>query len=761
VEELNKHFEAIVAEFLRTRKLRSSQDSVLRESLGHYPSAWAWEIDSEGKILWCSPELHASLGYQPEDLIGKPFVSIAQTSESTMDLQKALSLQQPIFNLKVRSKTQDGISVTLLLNAIYRKSGSPSQRGYRGVTHVIKVDEKTPIEGVSHPQIVEDERLTSPPPLATAWESAPSYSLQNGEFHSLEAPDPSQIPILPQISNGSLRIPILGQQDVILGVMEFERGSDEPEWTEDDKELANTISQQLAHAIQDIRSYQLTQQALEEMRKADQLKTEFLANMTHELRTPLNSIIGFSRVILKGLDGPITETQKQDLTSIYNAGQHLLGLINNILDFSKIESGKMDLDFTEVNLSEIILSVMDTAAGLVRGRPIEISSLVPESLPKVWGNSIRIRQILLNLLSNAIKFTDEGRIGIAAKVRDDTRREIIVSVFDSGPGIAPEDIGKLFEPFSQLEGSPTRIYGGTGLGLSICRHLVELHGGRIWVESTLGKGSSFYFTLPTVPIEPSIGELLEAPIILAVYSDQEKLDYQRSIIEVAGYAFHPLPEVQQILDVAEEIQPHMILIDPMLPDGQAWKHVLEIKRNPKLRIIPIKTFSILDDLQRGFDLGIGEIAIKPLLKEVLESAASILLPDPREDQVILVIDEDEANLEWTRKLIQATIPGEVRTASSGFEGVVATRQQVPDLVILNLFLANAGGFRMVESLRIDARTRDTPVILLFPRELSDIQIRQLQLWANHCRERATFPLQLFYEELFTQVSRISDKLRLS
>jgi signal transduction histidine kinase/CheY-like chemotaxis protein len=752
VDELNRHFEAIVAEFLRTRKLRSSQDSALREFLGQYPSGWAWEVDSEGKFLWCSSELQNLLGYPPETLVGEQFTSLALSDEAAIDLQSALSSRQPIFNLKVPSKTQDGKAVTLLLNAIQRKSASAGQQGYRGVAQVIEHKERIPLSETAIPEAAVDERKILPAPLAD-WEAPIGYALVNDEFHPIGAPDSSQIQKQPQIRNGTLRVPILGQQDTLLGMMEFERESDQPEWTEDDAELANTISEQLAHAIQDIRSYQLTQQALDEMRKADQLKTEFLANMTHELRTPLNSIIGFSRVILKGVDGPITEIQKQDLTSIYNAGQHLLGLINNILDFSKIETGKMDLDFDEVDLSEIIHSVMDTATGLVRGRPVEVHSQVPESLPQVWGNSMRIRQVLLNLLSNAIKFTDEGQIGVAVKQNPDNRMELLISVYDSGPGIAPEDIDKLFEPFSQLEVSPTKIYGGTGLGLSICRHLVELHGGRIWVESALGKGSTFHFTLPVTPGEAALREPIEAPVILAVYSDQRQMDYQKRRIESAGYRFHPLAEVGQILTVTRELQPDMILLDPMLPEGSGWKHLLDIRRNPDLRTIPIKTFSLLEDLKSGFDLGIGEIAIKPLLKEVLESAASILLEDLKEDQVIIVIDEDEANLEWTRRLIQATLPGEVRTASSGFEGVVATRQQVPDLVILNLFLSNAGGFRMVESLRIDARTRNTPVILLFPQELSDIQIRQLQLWTNHCRERATFPVEDFYEKLFTQLSR--------
>jgi signal transduction histidine kinase len=275
-------------------------------------------------------------------------------------------------------------------------------------------------------------------------------------------------------------------------------------WDEGDRRLAEDIAQQLGAAIQDARAHSLTQKALEEMREADRLKTQFLANISHELRTPLNSIIGFSRVILKGIDGPITELQDQDLTAIYNAGLHLLGLINDILDLSKIEARKMELALGEVDIREVIRNVMATAEGLVKDRPIELLIDVPEGLPVLQADNLRVRQILLNLISNAAKFTERGRIGVSARLQGAVgQEEILVSVSDTGPGIEIDDQAKLFEPFSQVDASPARKTGGTGLGLSICRHLVELHGGRIWVESSVGRGSTFSFSLPLRPPAPA------------------------------------------------------------------------------------------------------------------------------------------------------------------------------------------------------------------------------------------------------------------
>ncbi len=310
-----------------------------------------------------------------------------------------------------------------------------------------------------------------------------------------------------------LRVPVR-TQDGLYATLEFEAEAGEDGWGENDRLLVEAVAQQLGTAIQDARTHALTQTALEEMREADRLKTQFLANMSHELRTPLNSIIGFSRVILKGIDGPITDLQEQDLRAIYNAGLHLLGLINDILDLTKIEARKMELTFAEVDLQEVIRSVMATAVGLVKDKPVELAVQVPDDLPLVQADALRVRQILLNLLSNAAKFTERGRIGVSARViHSATNPEIEVSVSDTGQGIDRKATGKLFEPFTQVDASTARRTSGTGLGLSICRHLVELHGGRIWVDSTPGQGSTFFFTLPLQPPDslPSEGVSVAAP----------------------------------------------------------------------------------------------------------------------------------------------------------------------------------------------------------------------------------------------------------
>lgn len=231
----------------------------------------------------------------------------------------------------------------------------------------------------------------------------------------------------------------------------------------------------------------------EKARESDHMKSEFLANMSHELRTPLNSIIGFSKVILKGIDGPLTDQQQVDLEAILNSGTHLLGLINDILDLSKIESGRMELNKEMFDLNELVDQVAATAEGLIKEKSIKLVKSIDRDMPIVNADKMRIRQVLLNLVSNAIKFTDKGKITITTKAGD---KEFYIAVTDTGRGIPADKVDMAFEQFRQLDAGPARMQGGSGLGLTISKKFVEMHGGRIWVSSTEGIGSTFHFAIP-------------------------------------------------------------------------------------------------------------------------------------------------------------------------------------------------------------------------------------------------------------------------
>jgi signal transduction histidine kinase/putative methionine-R-sulfoxide reductase with GAF domain len=262
---------------------------------------------------------------------------------------------------------------------------------------------------------------------------------------------------------------------------------------ESDGQLLRSIATQASLAIENASLFERIQENIEELRQLDDMKTLFLANMSHELRTPLNSIIGFSRVILKGIDGPLTPEQEEDLTSIYNNGQHLLNLINEILDMAKIEAGKMNLSFEEVDLGEAAKSTLTNIRSLIKPN-VELISDIESDLPPIEADPIRIRQILINLLSNAAKFTEEGYIAIKVTRLDENHLQVTVT--DTGLGIAKEDMDKLFKAFEQADNSTTRTAGGTGLGLPITLWLVRMHNGTISLDTEFGKGTTFYVQLP-------------------------------------------------------------------------------------------------------------------------------------------------------------------------------------------------------------------------------------------------------------------------
>lgn len=276
-----------------------------------------------------------------------------------------------------------------------------------------------------------------------------------------------------------------------IGVLDI-HSSHADAFDDDDIKVLQGVADQIAIAIENARAYELEREAARQLREAEEMRRRFLAHMSHELREPLTNIIGFSRVILKGIDGPISERQRSDLEIVYANGQHLMGLINDLLDVAQIEAGLMELEFKKVDLRELIQSVMATTSALVRDKDIQLRQEIHPDLPPIEADGTRLRQVLLKLLSNAAKFTDHGSITVRAWPNGN---QIQVAVADTGPGIPEEDQERVFERFEQGETGFKRPKG-IGVGLALCKEFVEMHGGRIWVDSQEGVGSTFTFTLP-------------------------------------------------------------------------------------------------------------------------------------------------------------------------------------------------------------------------------------------------------------------------
>jgi signal transduction histidine kinase/DNA-binding response OmpR family regulator len=539
----------------------------------------------------------------------------------------------------------------------------------------------------------------------------------------------------------------------VEGVVEVIHTGAENGLTQDDVDLLQSLLASAAQALQSARLYELQRETAERLSEMDRLKSQFLANMSHELRTPLNSIIGFSRVILKGIDGPVSDLQQQDLTSIHNAGQHLLGLINDVLDMSKIEAGKMELVFDEVDLHDIIKGVMSTALALVKEKPVSLHQEIDSSLPMVRADSMRMRQVLLNLLSNASKFTDQGRVTLRAfpvitesPVTGRPWPFVQVTVEDTGGGIAPQDMSKLFEAFSQVDASATRKVGGTGLGLNITKHLVELHGGRIWVESELGQGSRFSFIVPQFHVpedmlepEPPAAPGAEAQVILAVDDDERVITLYRRYLEPHGYNVIGVNNSASAVKQAAELQPAAILLDALMPGQDGWEVLAELKRNPATRGLPVVMCTIVADEQRGFSLGAADYLVKPFLEaDLLRALTGLRAPDGGQSRSVLVIDDQADDVQFIRRTLENLDGFQVSSAQSGSAGLAAARSQKPQAIILDLLMPEMDGFEVLAALRQDPATAGIPVLVVTGADLSPQDRERLHLQADAMLRKGSF-----------------------
>jgi len=548
---------------------------------------------------------------------------------------------------------------------------------------------------------------------------------------TLAIPDVSQSPIyyahqlLPE-TRGEIGIP-LKSGDKVIGVLDLQYNHVNA-FNQNDLVVLQILADQIAVAIENAEAYELSQRAYEEMKEVDRVKSQFLANMSHELRTPLNSIIGFSRVIIKGIDGPINETQREDLSAIYNSGQHLLTLINNILDLSKIEAGKMELQLSEVNITDTINSVMSTAVGLVKDKPVKLHQNVPSDIPLVKADQTRVRQILLNLVSNASKFTEEGSITVAASVVKSPkgRKEVMLTITDTGKGIAEEDQSKLFQPFSQVDDSPTRKTGGTGLGLSICRSMVEMHGGQIGLQhSVVGKGSTFYFTLPlALSDEPEPEIVTAANLILAIDDDAQVISLYQRYLKPQGYQVVALTNPKEAVARAKELRPYAITLDIMMPEMDGWQVLNQLKSDPETRDIPIVICSILEDEEKGFNLGAADYLTKPFLQEELILTVNRVNKHGSIHH-ILVIDDDPTDLRLVQKMLEESGKFQVTLAEGGKKGWEEMLQNRPDAVVLDLFMPDLDGFTLLNHMRSTPQLSDLPVIVLTGADLTPEQHVQM------------------------------------
>jgi K+-sensing histidine kinase KdpD/DNA-binding response OmpR family regulator len=599
--------------------------------------------------------------------------------------------------------------------------------------------------------------------IAIGSKSAIGLCAASGNPQMINDSSASQIfysnPLLPE-SRSELVLP-LKISDKVTGVIDIHSKRTNA-FSISDITVFQILSDQVSIAIENAHAYEISQKAVEDMRELDRVKSQFLANMSHELRTPLNSVIGFSRVILKGIDGPINDVQKQDIGSIYSSGMHLLNMINEILDMSKIDAGKMELQTEASNISDVINSTISSAMGLVKDKSINIVQKVAPDLPLVKMDQIRIGQVLTNLIANAVKFTEKGSIVVGADLSSspEGKPEIMVTVTDSGIGIAPEDQTKLFQRFSQVDDSPTRKTGGTGLGLSICRSLVELHNGRIGLlSSEVGKGSTFFFTLPLEEPKdiPSLEQLShEQNVILSIDDDAQVIALYDRYLENSGFHIIAETDPEKAVERAIEVQPMAITLDIMMPKKDGWQVMRDLKQNEKTRDIPILICSILEEDEKGISLGAADYLVKPFLQDDLIKAIH-RISNGTDLRKVLVIDDDASDLRLTQKMLENNGAFVVSTANDGREALESLTNETPDLIILDLFMPGLNGFDLLEIFRADPNLGKIPVIILTGADLNIEQQKQLSDFGQHLMNKGSLKEQ----ELLSSIEESLQKIKSS
>ena len=458
-----------------------------------------------------------------------------------------------------------------------------------------------------------------------------------------------------------------------------------------------------------------------EVERATQMKSKFLASMSHELRTPLNAIVGFSDLLSEGTPGELNAKQKRFLNHIKQGSTHLLQLINDILDLSKIEAGQLELRCEDFDLKDALPEVLSAVRSLAMAKNIQIEQNT-EMEPCVYADRVRFKQILYNLLSNAVKFTPKaGRIDIDCRDDGDSVR---ISITDTGVGIRAGDQAVIFEEFRQVEGPAGTTQEGTGLGLAITKRLVEQQGGRISLESELGKGSRFTFTLPAgsrgskspplnEPPRPSIvvREGRGKPLILVVDDEIPARELLATYL-CPEYRIAMAESGVEAVQNAKQLRPDAIILDVMMPGGNGFETLAALRQAPETATIPIIIVSVVDQKQVGFALGATDYLIKPMGKSALiETIRKYVQPRPDVEEAILLVDDDPRTLDLLEETLRSA-GYETESVRSGTMALEVLSSKFVSAVLLDLLMPDMDGFEVIRRIRQDPTLRELPIFVM-------------------------------------------------
>ncbi|HSF19235.1 MAG TPA: ATP-binding protein [Vicinamibacteria bacterium] len=530
-------------------------------------------------------------------------------------------------------------------------------------------------------------------------------------------------------SKSYLGVPIPVGSEVI-GVISVQSTEEEGRFKETDMRLLATIAANVGVAIDNARLFDETRQARAAAEEADAAKSAFLSTVSHELRTPLTSVLGFAKIIKKRLEErifPLVESDENrvrqamqqvsdNLKVVVSEGERLTKLIDDVLDLAKIESGKLEWHIEALTVPDIIDRATAATSSLFESKGLTLIKDVGSEMPEVSGDRDRLIQVVINLISNAVKFTAAGSVTCRAVERDG---EIVVSVIDTGLGIAPADQPKVFEKFKQVGDTLTDKPKGTGLGLPICKEIVEHHGGRVWVESEPGKGSTFSFTLPVksesatgsaaLTLESLVKQLRERvevnapkpkgaqPSILAVDDDPHIRELLRQEFSEAGYRLRLAADGREALAEIRRERPDLVILDVMMPEINGFDVAAVLKNDPLTMDLPIVMLSIVQDKERGYRLGVDRYLTKPIDTDLLFKEVGELLEQGTSKKRVLVVDEDASAARTLAEVLQAR--GYTVMEANGEDLVTRALEMQPDIIILSSVMSQR--HEGVQSLRFE------------------------------------------------------------
>lgn len=453
------------------------------------------------------------------------------------------------------------------------------------------------------------------------------------------------------------------------------------------------------------------------LRRADELKTRFLSNMTHEFRTPVNSILALTSLLADRLASDPDE--RDEVYYIRRSALQLSDLVNDLLDIAKVEAGKIEVRPSPFEVDSLFGALRGMLRPLLVNQSLNLVFEGAEELPPVLSDESKVSQILRNFISNALKYTERGEVRVSATLND-ARDHVIFSVADTGIGIPEADISRVFDEFVQIENPLQRRSKGTGLGLPLSKRLAQLLGGSITVASTLGAGSTFSLTLPLVFRDPITAATIRLepgrlPVLIVEDSDEDMLLYERALMGTR-YQVVPTRSVSTARAALDAMRPAAIVLDVRLQAEHSWELLARLTREEETKDIPVVVVSTVDDRRKGFALGATAYLVKPIQRDLLIGALDSAT-QPASALKILSIDDEEAFRFIIREMLGSMF--EVRSASSGTEGIEAARERPPDLVLLDLQLGDMEGADVYEALKASAVTAGVPVVVVSSQPITE------------------------------------------